>query len=61
MSGLVPLYLLRRRRDYYFSKEYVLQPLKSKANRKHEINVLVAKPDDQHADLTEPPDIRHDS
>ena len=25
------------------------------------INVLVAKPDDQHADLTEPPDIRHDS
>ena len=24
-------------------------------------NMLVAKPDDQHADLTEPPDIRHDS
>ena len=24
-------------------------------------NVPVAKPDDQHADLTEPPDIRHDS
>ena len=22
---------------------------------------VVAKPDDQHADLTEPPDIRHDS